>query len=62
MLTIDLKDLLETVESIRKEIHPDLDSTFLAAVVRAEEENPEDDAEAIRRIETALKTVLAKGS
>lgn len=62
MRTTDLKDLLKTVEQLRAELHPDLDATFLEAVVRAEEENPEDDAEAVRVIQAALKAALtAKG-
>lgn len=62
MRTTDLKDLTKTVEILRAELHPDLDAGFLEAVVRAEEENPEDDAEALRAIQTALKAVLvAKG-
>ena len=59
MQTNDLKDLLEAVEAIRKETHADLDGGFLAAVVQAEEQNPEDDAEAIKAIQEALKTALA---
>ncbi len=59
MQTNDLRDLLEAVEAIRKEIHADLDGGFLAAVVQAEEQNPEDDAEAIRAIQEALKAALA---
>lgn len=59
MQTTDLKDLIETVELLRKQLHPDLDAGFLRAVVRAEEENPEDDAEAVRSIQLALKEVLA---
>jgi len=59
MRTTDLQDLLETVERIRGDIHPDLDARFLAAVIRAEEENPEDDAEAVRVIELALRAVLS---
>jgi hypothetical protein len=63
MRTTDLKDLMKTVELLRTELHPDLDAAFLEAVVRAEEENPEDDAEAVRAIQVALKTVLtAKGA
>lgn len=62
MRTTDLKDLLKTVEQLRAELHPDLDAKFLEAVVRAEEENPEDDAEAVRVIQAALKAALtAKG-
>lgn len=59
MKTTDLKDLLKTVEFLRKELHPELDAGFLKAVVRAEEQNPEDDAEALREIEAALRSVLA---
>lgn len=59
MKTTDLKDLLNTVEALRKELHPDLDASFVEAVVRAEEQNPEDDAEASRAVQTALKTALA---
>lgn len=63
MRTTDLKDLTKTVELLRKELHPDLDEGFLEAVVRAEEENPEDDTEALRAIQAALKAVLvAKGA
>jgi ABC-type nitrate/sulfonate/bicarbonate transport system substrate-binding protein len=63
MWTTDPKDLLKAVELLRKELHPDLSADFLEAVVRAEEESPEDDAEAIRAIQAALKTLLiAKGA
>lgn len=55
----DLKDLMKTVQLLRKDLHPDLDGDFLEAVVRAEEGNPEDDVEAVRAIQIALKTVLA---
>ena len=58
MQTTDLKDLINTVEILRAELHPDLDASFLEAVVRAEEENPEDDTEAVRAIQTALKVAL----
>lgn len=60
MQTTDLKDLLETVEILRRQIHPELDSGFVVAVVRAEEQNPEDDAEALKAIQRALRDVLAK--
>ena len=63
MRTTDLKDLTQTVELLRKELHPDLDPAFLEAVVRAEEENNEDDTEALRAIRAALQAVLvAKGT
>lgn len=60
MQTTDLKGLLETVEVLRQQIHPELDPGFVVAVVRAEEQNPEDDAEALKAIERALRDVLAK--
>jgi len=63
MRTTDLKDLTNTVEQLRKALHADLDAGFVEAVVRAEEQNPEDDAEALRTIQAALKAVLvAKGA
>ena len=40
MLTTDLKDLIQTVELLREELHPELDAGFLEAVVRSEEESP----------------------
>ena len=58
MRTTDLKDLTQAVELLRKELHPDLDPAFLEAVVRAEEENSEDDTEALRAIQAALQAVL----
>ncbi len=59
MRTTDLKDLLATVEKLRADLYPDVAARFLEAVVRAEEENPEDDAEAVRAIQAAVKAVLA---
>lgn len=59
MRTTDLKELMDTVEQLRKELHPHLDAAFIRAVVRAEEQNA-DDAEALRAIDAALKQVLAK--
>ena len=58
MRKTDLQDLLKTVETIRQELHPDLDAGFLDAVVRAEEQCPEDEEGAVRAIETALKVLL----
>jgi len=59
MPTTNLDELLKTVILLRKELHPDLDEVFLEAVVRAEEQFPEDDTEAVRAIQSALKTALA---
>jgi hypothetical protein len=62
MKTKDLKSLLETVEGLRGKMYPELEKTFLEAVVQAEEANPEDDAEAVTAIEKALAALLkAKG-
>ena len=58
MRAADLKDLTNTVENLRKDPHPDLDAAFVEAVVQAEEQNPEDDTEALRAIQVALKTAL----
>lgn len=61
MQTTDLKELMETVEMLRQEIHPDLDPRFLRAVILAEESNPEDDFEAVRSIQLALTELLDAG-
>lgn len=58
MRTTDLDELLQTVERIRQETHPDLDSRFVTAVVSAEKDNPEDDLAALSAIEHALTLVL----
>jgi hypothetical protein len=58
MRKTDLHDLIKTVELIRKDLHPDLEPQFIEAVVRAEEENPEDDETALRAIQSALRTLL----
>ncbi len=56
----ELKDILETVEQVRATQCPELDAEFVAAVVRAEEENPEDDGGALRSIESALRIILER--
>ena len=58
MTTHDLATLLETVESVRQEIHPELPGSFLADVVKAEEENPDSDEAALRQIEAAMRQLL----
>jgi predicted transposase YbfD/YdcC len=58
MKTNEFDDLIRTVEQIRLKLHPELDAAFLRAVIQAEEQNPEDDAEALRAIEAALGVVL----
>lgn len=59
MRTTDFQELLDTVERLRKEKYPSLDDGFLQSIVRIEEENPEDDAEALRAIDDALRAVLS---
>ena len=58
MKTKDLKSLIETVDALRLEMYPDLDKSFLEAVIQAEEANPEDEGEAVAAIEKALSAVL----
>jgi hypothetical protein len=60
MKTADLEDILRTVETIRVEMHPDLDATFLSDVVKAEEANQEDDAGALRVIQAAAERALTR--
>ncbi len=63
MPTTNLDALITTVERLRVRLHPDLDAALLEAVVHAEEQNPDDDTEALRDIQTALTRVLdAKGA
>ena len=56
----ELEDLRHTVEILRGELHPELDPAFLAAVITAEDLNPEveDQREALRQIQAALETAL----
>lgn len=58
MKTTDLKALVEAVEAVRKEMHPDLSRGFLGAVIQAEEANPENDEAALRAIQAALEVAL----
>jgi hypothetical protein len=61
--TTDLRELAAVVEQLRSELHPDLDASFLAAVIQAEEQNPEDDEGALRAIQAALRAALeARGA
>lgn len=58
MKTTNLKSLLEAVEILRSEMHPDLEKSFLEAVVQAEEASPDDDGEAVLAIEKALSALM----
>lgn len=60
MRTTELKDLLKTVKAMAAERHPDVDVGFLEAVVRAEQENPDDGAAALQDIEEALQASLGR--
>ncbi|MFB4203654.1 hypothetical protein KBTX_02664 [wastewater metagenome] len=55
----ELEDLITTVETLRKQKFQNMDRKFIEEVIRAEEENPEDDGEAFRRIKDALEGCLA---
>jgi hypothetical protein len=62
MPTNDRDELLTVVETIRKELHPDLDAEFLSDVVAAEELNMGDEDAAIQAIRRALRKLTeAKG-
>ena len=60
MSTIESIAIVSAVEAVRREIHPNLDRQFLEAVVRAEEQYPEDDAAAIGAIESALRRSVGR--
>jgi hypothetical protein len=59
MATTNLDELLKTVGLLREEMHPELDQSFVEAVIRAEEQFPEDDAAALQAIKAALKAAIA---
>ena len=59
----DIQDILDAVERVRAETHPELDARFLEMVVEAEQNHPDDDAAAMRAIESALENLLgARGT
>ncbi len=58
MKTKELKSLLKTVNALRLEMYPDLDKSFLEAVIQAEEANPEDESEAVAAIGKAVSALL----
>jgi hypothetical protein len=60
MRTIDSSELMSAVETARLELHSELDPDFLRAVVKAEEENPEDDSAAMRAIHHALAVAIER--
>lgn len=60
MKTTELSEILETVEALRAEMHPQLDRKLLEAIVYAEEANPEDDGQAIAEIRARLESLLTE--
>jgi hypothetical protein len=61
MQKIDLSNIVNTVEAIRLELHPELPAGFVAAVIAAEEQNPDDDVAATRSINLALANYIDAG-
>jgi hypothetical protein len=62
MKKTEVDEILATVEEIREELHPEIGSEFVEAVVRAEELNADDDKGALRAIEDALVVELERQS
>jgi hypothetical protein len=60
MKKTEVDKILATVEEIREELHPEIGAGFVAAVVKAEEMNPDDDSAALQAIEGALKLELER--
>jgi hypothetical protein len=56
----ELDEILATVEEIRLELHPEIGAAFMAAVVKAEELNPDDEAAAMRAIQDAVQLEVAR--
>lgn len=61
-MTTERDDLIEAVVAARDALHPNLDADFLAEVVAAEADNPDDPDAAVRAIEAALKVSLERVS
>lgn len=59
MATYDLQHLLATVEQVRAELHPDLPSELLEAVVRAEDANVDNPDRALKAVEAAITKYVA---
>lgn len=56
----ELKELQEVVEHLRASRFPQVDPTFVKAVLKAEQENADDEGQALQGIEDALKKLLAR--
>lgn len=58
MLTSELSELASVVEAIRSAVHPDLDKSFVDAVLQAEANAPGQDAAALQAIRAAVEIAL----
>lgn len=56
----ELKELQEVVEQLRSSRFPQVDPAFVRDVLKAEQENPNDEVQALQGIEEALKKMLAR--
>lgn len=61
MATYDLRHLLDTVEQVRAEIHPEVSAALLEAVIRAEDEHSDDPEAALKAAEAAIERFLVVG-
>lgn len=60
MRTTELADLLDAVRELRDEKHPELDWAFLEEVVRIEEAEADNPAKALKLVEQALESAIAR--
>lgn len=58
MLTSELSELAAVVEGIRAVVHPDLDKTFVDAVLQAEVNASGQDSAALQAIRAAAEVAL----
>jgi len=58
MLTSELSDLARVVETIRSAVHPEIDKSFVDAVLQAEANAPGQDAAALQAIRAAVEIAL----
>lgn len=54
----DSQKLLDVVETIRAELHPDLNAEFLAAVIEAEQRHPDNDEGALKDLQALVDSLL----
>jgi hypothetical protein len=56
----ELKELQDVVEKLRASRFAQIDPVFVKDVLKAEQENPDDEAQALQGIENALKKMLSR--